>query len=75
MDAKKVTQRSLICTVMTSISWEYTGTSDYCDGSTIANSALNFCFQAQGSSSMPLTSFDKNHLYKWKFKRTLVDLQ
>ena len=44
MDAKKVTQRSLTCTVMTSISWEYTGTSDYCDVSAIANSALNLSF-------------------------------
>ena len=38
------TTKLLQCTVMTSISWEYTGTSDYCEGSTIANSALNFCF-------------------------------
>ena len=44
MDAKEVTQRAVTCTVMISISWEHTGTSDYCDGTTLANSALNFCF-------------------------------
>ena len=46
MDAKEVTQRSLTFSVMISISWEYVRglLGDYCDGSTIANSALNFCF-------------------------------